>query len=505
VIRAAATIALLFALLGATDARALGLRPVGTFAQPTYVTSDPGDADRLFVVERKGKVKLVEGGVSSTFANIESVVSCCEIERGLLSIALAPDFDSSGRLYLFYTGKEEAPGEIHVAEMRASGATAPFGSLRNVLTIPHPAESNHYGSQLQFGPDGYLYVSTGDGGGGNDAHLNAQNPKTLLGKILRINPLQQGSQAYSIPADNPFFGDAGKRAEIWSYGLRNPFRFSFDRLTGDLTIGDVGQDLREEVDFAPSPFPGAVGGAGANYGWNCREGSLPGPATDPQCATTPTTDFVDPIFDYSHEPPPGGTAPCAIIGGYVVRDPGLGSLYGRYLYGDLCVGELRSLNLANPAASDRSEGVEAPGLNSFGEDSCGRIYVVEGSGGVYRLANPGQDGCQVGVAPAPQPPAAKPASPTFVGIKAQRRRVERGKAALLTVFVSPCSGRRGQTVELLRNGNRNGSRYLSRACTARFLPRVRSGTTFTAVIREDRGYLPGKSRQLTIRLAHRRR
>jgi hypothetical protein len=249
-----------------------------------------------------------------------------------------------------------------------------------------------------------------------------------------------------------------------------------------------------------------VGGAGANYGWNCREGTVPGPATDPECASPPPGGFVEPVFDYSHDAPPVGTAPCAIIGGYVVRDRSLDGLYGRYVYGDLCTGELRSLSLASPFASDRSEGIEANRLNSFGEDSCGRIYVVEEGGGVYRLTGPNPVACPETFLPTPLPPTtAKPTAPTFVGIKAQRRRVERGKAALLTVFVSPCTGRKGKLVQLLRNGRANGSRYLSRACTARFLPRIHQGTTFTAVTREEGGYLPGRSRHLTIRLAHRHR
>jgi glucose/arabinose dehydrogenase len=483
-------------LLAPGGAQALTLQQVGGgFQQPIYVTSDPGDAGRLFVVERAGTIELVEAGVTSEFADLSSVVSCCEGERGLLSIALDPNFEATGRLYVDYTGKE-APGEIHVAELVAGPdrRAASASTLRPLLSIPHPTESNHNGGQLQFGPDGDLYISTGDGGGGDDQFHNAQNLKKPLGKILRINP-----------------GSAPAAATIWSYGLRNPFRFSFDRLSGDMVIGDVGQSAREEIDLAPSPRPGVVGGEGANYGWNCREGFLAGPATDPECAAPPAGGFVDPVFDYPHTPDPdlgGTTKRCAIIGGYVVRDRSLGDLYGRYLYGDLCVGELRSLNLnlANPSTSDRSERIALTNLNSFGEDSCGRIYAVEGGGRVYRLVGSAPAICPTPPQPVPQPvAAAKPAAPTFIGIKPQRRRVERGKRALLTVWVSPCDGRRGQSVELLRNGHRNGSRFLSRACTARFLRKIRRGTTFVAATHEGRGYLPGRSRHLTIRLAHRKR
>jgi glucose/arabinose dehydrogenase len=505
---AAATIALLLALLGASSAHALSLQPVGTFSHPIYVTSDPGNAGRLFVVEREGTIELVEDGIVSQFANLSSVVGCegsCDGERGLMSIALSPDFDRGGRLYVEYAN--DADGTIHVDELvakkeRDGGELADISSLRPLLSIPHPTESNHNGGQLQFGPDGNLYISTGDGGGSDDQFHNAQNLKSPLGKILRIHPDPDATPPYTVPPDNPFDAIAGDYAPIWSYGLRNPFRFSFDSLSGDILIGDVGQGQREEIDLARSPSPGAVGGGGANYGWNCREGSIPGPATDPECATPPPGGFVDPVFDYSHEPAPGGIAPCAIIGGYVVRDRDLGGLYGRYLYGDLCTGELRSLNLANTPAGDRFEGIVVNGLNSFGEDSCGRLYVVEGSGDVSRLTGAVPASCPAAPQPAPTPERAKAVTPTIVGIKAQRRRVERGKRALLTVFVSPCTDRKGQSVQLLRNGHANGTRSLSRACTARFLPRIHGRTTFAAATREERSYLPGASRRLTIRIAH---
>jgi glucose/arabinose dehydrogenase len=500
VIRAAGIVAASLALFGATSAQALTLQQVGSFEQPTYVTSDPGNADRLFVVERKGKIKEVDGGTISTFADISGLVSCCEGERGFLSIALAPDFDTSGRLYVDYTGKEE-PGEIHVAELVASGSTAPIGSLRKVLTIPHPVEINHHGGQLQFGSDGYLYISTGDGGGANDAHHNAQRLDNLLGKILRIDPRQSGVLPYTVPAGNPFLAKAGAKGEIWSYGLRNPFRFSFDRLNGDMVIGDFGQSAREEIDYAPAPLLGA----GADYGWNCREGFVAGPGTDLPPGECATTSFTEPVFDYPHTPDPdlGGASRCAIIGGYVVRDRSLGNLYGRYLYGDLCGGQIRSLNLANPLASDRAEGIAVSRLNSFGEDACGRIYVVEEGGRVSRLVGALPASC-----PLPglvQPIVTGSQAATFIGIKPQRRRVERGKTAVLTVWVSPCRDRKGDPVVLLRNDHRNGSKFLSRACTARFLRRVHRNTTFAAATYQDSDYLAGKSRRLKIRIESNRR
>ncbi len=500
------------ALLSAGSAQALTLQPVGNFAQPTFVTSDPGDAGRLFVTEREGTIELVENGVSSQFADISSKVGCgggCEGERGLMSMALDPDFDANGRVYVAYGS--DADGQIHVDELLSPGPTHSTAAFaQSLLEIPHPTNTNHYGGQLQFGPDGALYISTGDGGGSNDELHNAQKLESGLGKILRIEPDPEGASPFYKVLGNPFPAAAFPKRTVWSYGLRNPFRFSFDALSGDMVIGDVGQGQREEIDLAPSPFPTVVGGSDANYGWNCREGLIAGPGDDllpGQCAAGA---FTDPVFDYSHTPDPDlGDKRCAVIGGYVARDPALGDLYGHYLYADLCAGALRALKLpasgGGRASGDCSLGLSVNSPVSFGEDADRRLYVVAEGGAVYRLAGTPPASCPAPEFPPSPLPQAKQLDPTFVGIKAQRRRVERGKAALLTVFVSPCNNRRGKTVELLRNGHSNGSRYLSRACTARFLPRVRQGTTFTAVTRADRDYLAGKSRRLTIRLAKKRR
>jgi glucose/sorbosone dehydrogenase len=503
VIRAAGILAAALCLLCASSAQALTLQQVGgTFAQPTYVTSEPGDAGRLFVVERKGTIQQIQGGVSSQFADIRAAVACgssCQGERGLMSIALDPDFAANGRLYVEYANDED--GTIHVAEMVATGPnreSASSATLEDLATIPHPVEANHNGGQLQFGPDGFLYASTGDGGGSDDVFHNAQDPSSRLGKILRIDP------DATLPG-----------ATVWSLGLRNPYRFSFDRLSGDMVIADVGQSAREEIDFAPSPLPGVVGGNGANYGWNCREGLIAGPATDPQCAGLPLSAFTPPVFDYEHEPDPdlGGSARCSIVGGYVARDSSLGGLFGAYVYSDYCNGGLRALRLpaaaGGSARDDCSLGLKAQNPVSFGEDADRRLYLVEQGGRVYRLTGQPPAGCPpppAAAPPAPQQPAAKtPTVPSFVGIQAQRRRVERGRRALLTVWVSPCNGRRGQLVQLRRNGFPFGSRYLSRACTARFTPRIRKGTTFAATVRADQTYLPAESRRLKIKLAARRR
>jgi Glucose / Sorbosone dehydrogenase len=468
VTRAVGKLALATALafsLWASQAQALSLQTVGTFEKPIFVTSDPGNPERLFVVEREGSVLLVQNGEIRLFGDIGSLVSCCEGEQGLLSIALSPDFDQSGRFFLDYVGNE---GSIHVAEMVASGSFAPASSLRNLLTIPHPGETNHYGGQLQFGPEGDLFVSTGDGGGANDELHNAQDPDSLLGKILRITP--SGS------------------AEVWSLGLRNPFRFSFDRLTGEIWIGDVGQGAREEVDRGLAPPLGA----GANYGWNCMEGFAPGPATDEGCGTPPPGGFVDPVFDYPHTEPEDGSAHgCAIIGGYLARGPGLGDLSGRYLYADHCVGQLRSFAPAAPFASDRSEGLTVDELDSFGEDACGRLYVVSENGPVYRLAGPGAAVCSVTAPPV--------LSPSFVGIRALSRRVKRHRRALVTVFVSPCNGRRGEPVSLWRGRAMLGTRHLDKVCSARFRPRISRRSDFRATVKADTSYVAAISRKLTVK------
>jgi glucose/sorbosone dehydrogenase len=491
VIRAVGKIALSLALLlalGSGGARAAERELMAAaFEGPVYVTSDPGDPDRLFIVERDGAIQLLANGELRPFANLESVVNPAG-EGGLLSIALAPDFPASGRLFAFYTGKEDEeeaekdPPDIHVAELTAAGSGAPLASLRNLLTIPHPNHDNHYGGQLQFGPEGNLFISTGDGGGSDDEEHNAQNLASLLGKILRIDPDPSGVLPYTVPAGNPFADP------IWSYGLRNPFRFSFDRLTGDLWIGDVGQGAREEVDLFPAPSLGP----GANYGWNCREGLLPGPGTDEGCAGAPGDAFVEPVFDY--ENPPGDCA--AVIGGYVARGPGLGDLYGRYVYGDLCVGDVRSFSPAAPFASDRYEGVHVGSLNSFGEDSCGRLYAVSGDGPVYRIVGPGGAAC-----PSSEP---QPLSPSFVGIRALRRRAPRNRRALVTAWVSPCEGRRGDPVTLWRGRRRMGVRHLDRVCSARFRPRISRRSTFRATVKADETYVAAISRKLTIKPKRRR-
>jgi hypothetical protein len=480
------------------SAVALTVQPVGGgFEDPIYVTSDPSNPDRLFVVERRGTIQLIENGELKPFADISPLISPegLEGEGGLLSIALSPDFPTSGRLFVFYTGEVQSPPEIHVAEMTSNGSTAALSTLRNLLTIAHPVHDNHYGGQLQFGPEGNLFVSTGDGGGKGDPEENAQDRDSPLGKILRLDPDPSGLTPYTVPAGNPYASTAEAHPLVWSYGLRNPFRFSFDRLTGDLWIGDVGQEAREEVDFAAAPGLGA----GANYGWNCREGRLGG-TVPPEAGCATATGFVEPVFDYPHlNPEDGGAYGCAIVGGYVARGPGYGDLFGRYLYGDLCTGDLRSFAPAAPSATDRGEGIQVGSLNSFGQDSCGRLYAVSGNGPVYRLVGPGGPACHPTSSPTP------PLSQSFVGIRAITRKVLRNRRALITAWVSPCNGRRGEPLTLWRGRRKIGTRHLDRVCSARFRPRIKRRSGFRATVKADQAYVAAISRRVTVKIKHRTR
>jgi glucose/arabinose dehydrogenase len=401
-------------LAGAASASAASLEPVGgSFTQPTFVTADPADENRIFVVEQDGRIQLVSGGATSVFLDIDSLVlSAGETgggnEQGLLSMAFAPDFQVSGRFYVFFTASENGAGDLTVAELTASGDSADPATLRPVITIPHTGTAqNHNGGQLQFGPDGMLYISTGDGGTGG---AQAQNTGTLLGKLLRIAPTPGGG--YAVPGDNPFVGVSGYRPEIWSLGLRNPWRFSFDRLTGDLVLADVGQGTWEEVNFSAAP----AAARGLNFGWPCREG--PDPRTG--CAGT----FTDPNFWYQNQDP----APCAVTGGYVVRDAGLEELYGRYLYADFCVGELRSHELSNPFATDRSEGLNTSLVTTFGEDRCGRVYVASRNGPVFRLT----DGTPAECPPPPELPVPDVTGPALTLEVERKHDVERRRRVPLT-------------------------------------------------------------------------
>jgi glucose/arabinose dehydrogenase len=352
----------------------VALKQVGSFEQPVYVTGAPGFPRLLFVVEQQGLVKVLEGGrPAGTFLDLRSQVSF-EGERGLLSIAFPPDYQRTRRFYVYYTDQQ---GSIRVDEFKRRGATrAARGSQRSVIVIPHPVNSNHNGGQLQF-QGNLLYFGTGDGGSGGDPPNNAQNLDVLLGKLLRIDPRPAGGKPYSVPSSNPFVGKAG-RDEIYSYGLRNPFRFSFDTVSAArprIVIGDVGQDEFEEVDYT-----GIGAAAGANFGWDAFEGDHK--YTGSESGTPDPGGTVKPIFAYPHSR--GGS--CSITGGYVVRDQSLRSLYKRYVYADFCEGQLRSLvPHLKRAGNDRKLGLAVASPSSFGEDDRGHLYVSSLEGPVYRL------------------------------------------------------------------------------------------------------------------------
>jgi glucose/arabinose dehydrogenase len=354
----------------------LALKRIGNFDSPTYVAGAPGFPKLLFVVEQPGKVAVLRGGhrLSRPFLDISDLVDFGG-ERGMLSIAFPPDYKQSGDFYVYYTDKA---GNIRVDEFQRAGATrARRSSRRAVIEIDHPVNTNHNGGQLQFLGD-LLYLGTGDGGSAGDPPNNAQNKESLLGKLLRIDPRPSEGRPYSVPADNPFVGKPG-RDEIYSYGLRNPFRFSFDTATAAqprIAIGDVGQNRFEELDYTT-----LAGASGANFGWDALEGYHPyeeenSGTPDPGGTTTP-------IMAYSHDRDGGS---CTIIGGYVVGPGGPPALRGRYLYADYCSGIVRSLvPHLRRAGGDRKTGLTVSSPTSFGEDDLGRIYIASQDGPVYRL------------------------------------------------------------------------------------------------------------------------
>ena len=351
----------------------VALKKIGSFEAPVYVTGAPGFPRLLFVVEQQGRIAVIKGGRrAGTFLDIRGLVEYGG-ERGLLSVAFPPDYPRSKRFYVYYTDHD---GAIRVDEFQRRTATrAAAGSRREVIHIPHPVNANHNGGQLQF-LGNLLYFGTGDGGSGGDPPNNAQNKDVLLGKLLRIDPRAAGSRPYTVPASNPFVGKAG-RDEIYGFGLRNPFRFSFDTTHGQprIAIGDVGQNQFEELDYT------TVGrAAGANFGWDALEGFSR--YTDENSGTRDPGGTVKPILAYPHSR--GGS--CSIIGGYVVRDPRLRGLRGRYVYADLCEGQLRSLvPHLKRAGNDRKLGLRVQSPSSFGEDQRHRLYVASLEGPVFRL------------------------------------------------------------------------------------------------------------------------
>ena len=346
----------------------IALTPIveGGLTRPTYLT-DAGDG-RLFVVEQPGRIRIIKNGqlLDQPFLDITAKVSTSGNERGLLSVAFHPDYQTNGEFFVDYTRQPDSATIVErytVSKDDPDRADAQSGQA--ILVIAQP-ESNHNGGQLQFGPDGYLYIGMGDGGGQGDQHGpigNGQNRAVLLGKLLRIDVTNQAT--YAIPPTNPF------GTEVWAYGLRNPWRFSFDQLTHDLYIADVGQNTYEEVDFQPAASQG-----GENYGWRIMEGLH---CYDP-AEGCDRSGLVLPVAEYRHDV--GG---CAITGGYVYRGTQYPVLQGQYFFGDYCTGIIWSLQQAGGQWQMTKRLASGLNISSFGEDLAGELYVIDHNGAVYQL------------------------------------------------------------------------------------------------------------------------
>jgi glucose/arabinose dehydrogenase len=389
--RAAAAAALASAaLLGlaAAPAPAAQLTRIAVFSETVQALEAPGRQSRglVFAVQKTGEVMVVRRGrpLARPFLDIGDRVLAPQVtEQGLLSVAFHPRYARNGRLYAMFTERNGDNAVFEFRRSRASAARAVPSSGRRIITFPHPDDDpNHNGGTLAFGPDGRLYISTGDGG---TSPLAAQDPASLLGKILRIEPLapedgdgarRQKGRRYAIPRGNPFAGRVPGRGEVYSLGLRNPWRFSFDRATGALVIGDVGFEAREEIDYRDRGTA-----RGANFGWPRFEGNLllsPGVAAP---------GAIPPVHEYANGTQ-GVQSDCAVTGGYVIRDPRLASLAGRYLYADYCTGVLRTLVAFQGGSLGDAPLAGVPpviGLSSFGEGRGGVVYVVSLDGSVYRL------------------------------------------------------------------------------------------------------------------------
>jgi glucose/arabinose dehydrogenase len=353
----------------------------------------------LFLTLANGRIVIWKGTrvLRTAFLDISSRVSCCG-ERGLLSVAFHPDYASNGLFFVSYT---DGAGNLVIARYRRSGAKtnrADASSGVVLLTIPYPANADHHGGQLQFGPDGYLYAGIGDGGSAQRPNRGAQRDDVLLGKILRLDVNANAARPpfYGIPPSNPLAATPAARGEIWAKGLRDPRRFSFDRQTGDLYIGDVGQSVREEIDFQPGSSRG-----GENYGWKIMEGSLrraAGKSGLPAGSAQPAPEGLrPPILEYGHD-----SGDCAVAGGYVYRGKDDSRLSGVYFYGDYCTGHIWG--------NGQMTNVVAPNLTTFGEDSRGELYVATGKGVLYRIVSP-LPIAQPPRYPVEEPSAAEPVSP----------------------------------------------------------------------------------------------
>jgi glucose/arabinose dehydrogenase len=345
-------------------------------------------------VEQRGRIRIIENGLVNPvpFLDIQERVNCCR-EEGLIGLAFPPEYGEKGYFYVYYT-RLDGNNQVSRFHIGADKNIADPGSEEEILFLHHPTYSNHNGGQLAFGPDGYLYIGTGDGGGSGDPDDNAQNLESLLGKILRIDVESTGStpvngdfsyyfpllivgndlpgRAYTIPPDNPFLNDARAQPEIWALGLRNPWRFSFDSLTGDLYIADVGQNSREEVNFQPASSTG-----GENYGWDILEGTL---CFSPSTGCVPPPNYSAPVAEYGHN------LGCSVTGGGVYRGNEYPTLQGLYLYGDFCSG--RIWGLVNEGSGWQSQELldSTLQISTFGSDEDGNLYVADlNAGQIYRI------------------------------------------------------------------------------------------------------------------------
>jgi glucose/arabinose dehydrogenase len=340
---------------------------------PVQVVAPMGE-QRLFIVDKRGTIRVFEDGalLAEPFLDVRDLVSDGN-EQGLLSVAFHPGYSANGRLFVYYTDRDN---DTQVVEYRVSADPNRVdpNPVVPILSVDQPF-NNHNGGLIAFGPDGMLYIALGDGGGGGDPLEAGQSLATLLGALLRID-VDRGNP-FTIPADNPFVGQAGARGEIWAYGLRNPWRYSFDRQTGELYIADVGQSDREEVNAAQR------GAAGLNYGWNTMEGS--------ECFDPPQgcdqSGLTLPVLDYSHDDG------CSVTGGFVYRGVALPELTGLYLYSDFCSGFVRSFRLVGGAATEQREWPELEpserSVTAFGEDAEGELYIMTDAGNVYKIV-PGE-------------------------------------------------------------------------------------------------------------------
>ncbi len=401
-VRTLGALGILLSLSSLAQAQLFSTRVSSGFSSPVFGTAAPGDPNNMYVVQQGGLIRpfnINTGTIGTTFLNLPSIAGVTFTsggERGLLGLAFDPNYASNGRFYVDYT---DGSGNLTVDRFTASAGVVNPASRQNIISVPHPTNANHNAGWIGFSPtdpNHYLYVATGDGGGGNDVPGNSQNLNVLLGKMLRLDVSGAGT-GYAIPATNPFVGQSGARGEVWAYGLRNPFRNSFDRANGNLYIADVGQDTREEINFQASAAAG-----GQNYGWRVREGKGQNPAYPGETITGPR---VDPFYDYSHNT---GTDPFgghAIIGGYVYRGGNImdhgQSLDGTYFFADEVNDRIWSLRYAGSDLTSADVTIRSGELlnavnggtinapSSFAEDAQGREYILDlADGEIFRIDGP---------------------------------------------------------------------------------------------------------------------